>query len=180
MPALIPLLLSVAPTVAEWLLGDKTGTAVAKVTDIAKQVLGVDSPDAIERAIATDPNLALQFKMQIIQAASDARRADLDELKAQLADVQSARAQTTALAQVHSPIAYGAVVVSILVLAAFGLGLYGIVKQEVPAGSRDLANILLGTLATMAVSVVSYWVGSSAGSAQKNHLVESLVKNPPS
>jgi hypothetical protein len=31
--------------------------------------------------------------------------------------------------------------------------------------------MLLGTLAAMATSVVSYWVGSSAGSAQKTDLL---------
>ena len=33
--------------------------------------------------------------------------------------------------------------------------------------NETVANLLLGTLAAMATSVVSYWVGSSAGSARK-------------
>lgn len=55
----LPLLLSIAPTVASWVLGDKTGAAVEKVTPIAREVLGTDSADAVERAIAADPNVAL-------------------------------------------------------------------------------------------------------------------------
>ena len=39
---LIPLLLGLAPTVASWILGDKTGAAVSKVTGIARDILGRD------------------------------------------------------------------------------------------------------------------------------------------
>lgn len=107
MPALIPLLLGLAPTVADWIFGDKTGKAVGAVTGIAKEILGTDDPGAIERAIAADPNLALQFKMAVMQAAADAKRADLDAFKAQLADVQNARGQTIELAKANSAIAWG-------------------------------------------------------------------------
>ena len=36
-------------------------------------------------------------------------------------------------------------------------------------------NVLLGTLGAMATSVVSYWVGSSAGSARKDEHLASLA-----
>ncbi len=41
----------------------------------------------------------------------------------------------------------------------------------VPVGSRDLLNILLGMLGTSVVSVVSYYFGSSQGSAEKTKLL---------
>lgn len=82
LPALIPLLVGMAPTVADWIFGDKTGKAVGKVSEIAKEILGTDDATAVERAISTDPNLALQFKQALIQAAADARRSELDTLKA--------------------------------------------------------------------------------------------------
>ena len=65
---LLPLLLGVAPTVASWILGDRTGLAVEKVTGIARDILGTDDPTGIEAAIARDPNVALQFKTALIQA----------------------------------------------------------------------------------------------------------------
>jgi membrane protein DedA with SNARE-associated domain len=43
-----------------------------------------------------------------------------------------------------------------------------VLTYGVPSGSETAANMLLGTLAAMATSVVSYWVGSSAGSARKD------------
>ena len=40
-------------------------------------------------------------------------------------------------------------------------------------------NMLLGTLAAMATSVVSYWVGSSAGSARKDEHLAQLASSQP-
>ena len=96
---LLPLLLGVAPTVASWILGDKTGAAVEKVTGIAREILGTDDPSGIEAAIARDPNAALQFKTALIQAEADSRRQEHEAILAQLRDVQSAREQTVRLAE---------------------------------------------------------------------------------
>jgi hypothetical protein len=167
----LPLLLGLAPTVASWIMGDQTGAAVAKVTGIARDILGTDDAKGIEHAIAADPNLALQFKMAVIQAEADARRQEFETLRAQLADVQSARGQTVDLAKTGSAIAWGAPIISFLVVMAFAAMLWIVVRQEVPMGSRDLANIMLGTLGSGFVSVISYWLGSSSGSAQKTALL---------
>jgi hypothetical protein len=74
----LPLLLGLAPTVASWIMGDRTGAAVSKVTGIAQEILGTSDAAGIERAISTDPNLALQFRMAVIQAEADARRQAFD------------------------------------------------------------------------------------------------------
>lgn len=172
---LIPILLSLAPTVASWIMGDKTGAAVSKVTGIARDILGTDSADGIERAIAADPNLALQFRMAVIQAEADARRQEFDTLQAQLADVQSARNQTVELAKAGSAIAWGAPIVSTLITVGFFVMLYLVIRREIPEGSRDLANIMLGSLGSSFTAVVGYWVGSSAGSAQKTAALEKVA-----
>lgn len=171
----LPLLLGLAPTVASWIMGDKTGAAVSQVTGIAREILGTDDANGIERALAADPNIALQFKMAVLQAEADARahterlrQQDLDEMKAQLADVASARGQTVELAKAGSPIAFGAVVVSVLVTVAFMLALWFVVRQEIPLASREIAYILLGTLGAKFGDIVAYWVGSSSGSASKD------------
>ena len=172
---LVPLLLGIAPTVASWILGDKTGGAVEKVTGIAREILGTDDPSGIEAAIARDPNAALQFKTALIQAEADARRLEHEAILAQICDVQSARSQTVKLAEVRSPIAYGAVMVSAIVLVGFAVMLWLVIREEVPANQRDMVTLLLGTLAGMASSVVAYWVGSSSGSAQKNVAIERAI-----
>jgi hypothetical protein len=172
---LVPLLLGIAPTVASWILGDKTGGAVEKVTGIAREILGTDEPSGIEAAIARDPNAAVQFKTALIQAEADARRQEHEAVLAQLRDVQSAREQTVRLSDAKSPIAYGAVVVSTIVLVGFAVMLWLVIREEVPANQRDMVTLLLGTLAGMASSVVAYWVGSSNGSMQKNAAMERVM-----
>lgn len=164
---LIPLLLGLAPTVAEWILGDKTGKAVGKVTSIAQDILGTGDADQIERAVAADPNLALQFKQAVIAAAAEEKRLELDGIKAQLADVASARNQTVELAKAGSAIAWGAPVISTIITVGFFVMLWLVINREIPEGSQQLANIMLGSLGASFTAVVSYWVGSSAGSAQK-------------
>ncbi len=99
----------------------------------------------------------------------------MEALQAQLADVQSARSQTVKLAEARSPIAYGAVVVSTIVLVGFAVMLWLVIREEVPANQRDMVTLLLGTLAGMASSVVAYWVGSSNGSMQKNAALEKVL-----
>jgi hypothetical protein len=172
----LPLLLGLAPTVVSWVLGDKTGAAVTKITGIAQDLLGTSDAAGIERAIAADPNLALQFKMALIQAEADARRQEFDTLQAQLADVQSARNQTVKLAEAGSVIAWGAPIISILITVGFFAMLYVVIRQEIPESSQTLANIMLGSLGTSFTAVVGYWVGSSAGSAQKTNALEKLAR----
>ena len=113
--------------------------------------------------------------MAVIQAEADARRQEFDTLQAQLADVASARNQTVELAKAGSAIAWGAVVVSVLVTAAFMSALWFIVRQEIPLASREIAYILLGTLGAKFGDIVAYWVGSSSGSAQKSAALEKAV-----
>lgn len=172
----LPLLLGIAPTVASWIMGDKTGAAVSKITGIARDLLGTDDADGIERAIAADPNLALQFKLAVIQAEADARRQEYDTLQAQLADVQSARNQTVKLAEAGSAIAWGAPIISSIITIGFFAMLYLVIRQEIPENSQTLANIMLGSLGTSFTAVVGYWVGSSAGSAQKTNALEKIAR----
>jgi len=110
-----------------------------------------------------------------IQAEADARRLEHEAILAQIRDVQSAREQTVRLAEAKSPIAYGAVLVSAIVLVGFAVMLWLVIREEVPANQRDMVTLLLGTLAGMASSVVAYWVGSSNGSMQKNAALEKVL-----
>lgn len=180
---LIPLLLGLAPTVASWLMGDKTGAAVSQVTGIAREILGTSDAAGIELAIATDPNLALQFKMALLQAEADARahterlrQQDLDAVKAQLADVASARSQTVELAKAGSAIAWGSPIVSVLAIVVFAGFVYMLfVAKTIPDGMKEALLLLGGSAATGYGMVLSYWLGSSSGSAQKTAALEKVA-----
>lgn len=52
----------------------------------------------------------------------------------------------------------------------FGLLAY-LMKREPPAGSRDILNIMLGSLGSAWIGVVTYFFGSSAGSDRKTEIL---------
>ena len=179
---LIPLLLGLAPTVASWIMGDKTGAVVSQVTGIARDILGTTDADGIERAVATDPNLALQFKMALLQAEADARaheaqmnRQALEELNSRIADVASARSQTVELAKAGSAIAWGSPIVSVLAIVVFAGFVYMLFAKVVPEGMKEALLLLGGSAATGYGMVLSYWLGSSSGSAQKTAALEKVA-----
>jgi hypothetical protein len=166
--ALAPILIKELPSIASWIFGDSTGKAVEKVTSAAREILGTDDPQQIEAAIARDPTAALQWKMALLQAEADDKRGEREELLALLHDVQNARDQTVKLAESHSPIAWGAPIISTVVLLTFSVMLYLVIAKPFAGADSQSAQMLLGMLGTMATAVVSYWVGSSRSSASKD------------
>lgn len=172
--ALIPLLAAIVPEAIKWIAGDSAGKATEKVTAIAGQVFGTADPEAALQA-AADPNKALEFKMAVLAAQSASEREETARILAEHADRQSARQQTSDLAKAGSPIAWGAVVISGLVIAGFALLMWYVIRQEIPAAQREMVGQLLFLVAGMASSVVAYWVGSSAGSAQKTNAIEKVL-----
>ncbi|OYD80928.1 hypothetical protein [Azospirillum brasilense] len=174
LPLLIPIISALAPVllpeVAKAALG--SGETAQKVGEAAVSVVSavtgipISSPADAERAVAaaqTDPaKLAELYRQQGDQVVA-LLRLDND-------DRADARAQAIQLAQAGSRISWGAPIVSTIVLVTFGVVLYRVLSQ--PAGAIDQnATLMLGALTTMASAVVSYWVGSSAGSAAKDKLL---------
>lgn len=144
--------------------------AVGKPDPTAAEVAGL-APDKMAALRVSLAQIAAQQESQRTAAANAAEQTQLDMLKAQLADIANARSQTVSLAQAGSAIAWGAVAVSVIVLAAFALVCWVVLTRALPTGSDQAATLLLGALSAMGSAVVSYWVGSSAGSAHKTALL---------
>ena len=178
---LIPLAISLAPELARWLFGAKAADTAAAVSAAVQAVTGTPDEAMAQQVLARDPQATALLRVQLAQiaAAADqaARQAELDTLTAGLRDVASARAQTVELAQAHSRVQWAPVVVSLVVLVTFAVVMWAALSSTLPAGSETILNMLLGTLAAMATSVVGYWVGSSSGSAAKT---EMLYQSTPS
>ena len=81
------------------------------------------------------------------------------KLKAHIADTQGARDTMVALSREKSPLAYGAAVVTAVLL-----GLFGYIIVANPALDEGIKE----TIKVLTVAAVSYWVGSSRGSAAKD------------
>ena len=171
---LLPLVASLAPGLIKHMAGDKAGAIAGEVVAAVTRVAGSDDPAKVDLALA-DPARAAELRIELARIESSA---ETERLRLVLADVAGARDQTVDLARAGSPIAWGAPVVSALVLVAFGFALYGIVAREIPEGSRELALLLLGGLLGMAQAVVAYWVGSSAGSARKDEALRRALPGP--
>jgi hypothetical protein len=175
MGALIPLAISLAPEIGKWLFGSKGESVAGAVAQVVQNVTGTSDEQVASAAISSNPQLAAQLRLQLAQLAAGqeqaARQADLDALTARLKDVADARAQTVKLAQAGSGVSWAPAIVSFVVLATFGVVMWAALTRALPQGSETILNMLLGTLAAMATSTVSYWVGSSAGSTQKTDLL---------
>ncbi len=163
--------LDLAPELGRWLFGPDAAPVAAAVQGAVQAATGTADPAAQVAALA-DPALAARLRLGlagIAAARADAAEADAEaRLASRLADVAHARATAVQLAQTGGPMAWGAPVTSLVVLATFGTVMGLVLLRAVPSGSETVLNVLLGTLAAMATNVVGYWVGSSAGSARKD------------
>ena len=181
---LIPLAVSLAPELAKWLFGDRAAATTTAVSQAVQAVTGTADVTAAQQVLARDPQATSQLRVQLAQIAATAeqgaRQAELGTLTASLTDIANARAQTIGLAQAHSFIQWAPAVVSIVVLVTFGTVMGAALTRSLPAGSETILNMLLGTLAAMATSVVSYWVGSSVGSATKTGMLARALASGPS
>lgn len=66
-------------------------------------------------------------------------------------------------------------VVSVIVLTGFSVFSFLAMKPELAGVKESVVLFLLGAWSTMAAGVVSYWVGSSAGSKQKDEAIQSIA-----
>jgi hypothetical protein len=193
--ALLPLVLTLAPQLASLIFGSKGADVTTKVAAVVQAVVGdaadLSKPGGAEAAVAhvqanpqAQSDLAsqlsdLQAQMQKeADAEAEAVRQDaLDELKTRLSDAGSARDMASDLAKAHSGLAYGSVVVSIVIVAAFGWTTYSVLTSHLSASDGQFGSILVGTLAAMATQVANYWLGSSVGSSAKNALLANAQNN---
>lgn len=161
------LAISAAPTIARWLgASDTAGNAIESVAGAAREILGTDDPETAMNVLVSDHEAATKFKIRLAEIAAqrdaEERRADLEGLRARLADTANARQQTIALAQAGSFLAYGAMVVSVIIMILFSFVIVG--SAFGLAVSESHTRLLEYCL----IAVMGYWVGSSAGSAAKD------------
>jgi hypothetical protein len=163
---LVPLALSIAPELARWLSGDGAEEIKVAIAKAVQGATGTTDPAAGGAMLQQNPGAQAQLRVQLAQLAagqeSAARAAELDAIAASAAPKTST--------------AWSAPIISAVVLLTFASVMILVLTRGVPAGNETVANMLLGTLAAMATAVVSYWVGSSAGSARKDERLAQVTK----
>ncbi|MBP1771451.1 MAG: uncharacterized protein H6P99_614 [Holophagaceae bacterium] len=167
---------SIAPTIGTALggpLGGIAGVALTKAlglgdaaakdeTALAAAVQGA-SPDQLLLLKQADQEFALQMQKLGFE--------NLEALEAIAAGDRANAREREIKTQDWTPKALGLAIT----LGFFGL-LYFLLRHEPPTGSRDILNIMLGSLGSAWIGVVTYYFGSSAGSARKTELLSAASK----
>jgi hypothetical protein len=154
---LIPLALTLAPYLARVLAGDRAGAAAQGVAQAVQAVTGTDDPVQAEAALAEAPALRADLSARLAEIALEAERVAAAD-----------RADARAMARSGGALAWGAGAVTVLSFVLLGAVLGALVFAEVPDGNREVLNMLAGSVAGMFGAAVTFWVGSSAGSAAKS------------
>ena len=188
---LIPILMTAlgtfGPDIVKWIAGDKAGAAAQIAADKAKEIFGTDDPEGVKHAIERDPNLALQYSMAMIAAKTESerieadrekteRQAQIDEMKAILEDVQSARNMGVSYANTKSMMAWGAPIVSVLSIILAGAVAYLLLFPNTTEAkwTETVVMMLAGAAIGWVNQVLNYWLGSSMGSQHKDTMLADL------
>jgi hypothetical protein len=155
-------------------LGGPAGAGIAStvVESLAKAFDVEPTPEAVEAALEKADAPIIVRRVEAAEAP-----AIMDEVNAYIRDVQDARATTVKLVEQGSSIAWGAPVVSVIVLIGFSVISY--LAIYAPPQQREVLLFLLGAWSSLATGVVGYWVGSSAGSKSKDDALIRIMAASP-
>ena len=160
-------LASIAPSIASALGGPLAGTAVNTLSNV---LFGV--PDKTEAEVAqaiakATPEQLLAIKQAEADFAEKMKQLEIDFAKVNADDRSSARRrEMTVKDYVPGALAF------VLTLGFFGL-LGWLMFAAPPQGSRDILNIMLGTLGTGFATMLAYYYGASATG---DDAVENVIK----
>lgn len=173
--AVLPLLGQAAPTIGSLLGGLIPFPGGAILGQVAGKMLGealgvAPTPQAVQAAIVAGDPAVVATKLAEADSKMDA---EVERFRLSLLDVQDARATTVQLAANSSGIAWGAPVISVVIVVGFFsvMSLLFVIKTDFLPATVTLLNVLFGALIPAFGQVCNYWLGSSAGSANKDALI---------
>ena len=177
MPAILlslaPILLRYAPDLIGMIAGGGAQDTAQSVIKHVQDIFGTTDASAVQAQIDADPAKADELTEKL--------NAETEQLKANIENDKDARATTVALAKAGSPIAYGPIVISVLIILAFVAVLFAFftLKLNFNDVTGQVVLILIGTLGSAFTQVVNYWLGSSAGSQRMGEAVRQIATNIP-
>lgn len=161
MLALLPAILALAPSLAEWLGGPKASAVAAQAVSVVQAVTGSTDPDVI---LNLPPEKRAELQMRLAEIAADQRKAELEDVAN--ARALSAQSHLVAWAQVTGFGFVGAVwAFMILRMAAYGL----------PTGSGETYATVLAGVSGILGSILQFFYGSSTASAAANRRLDLLA-----
>lgn len=170
----------IAPGLAAALGGPLAGVAVKVIAD---KVLGQPEASADDVAVALSTGALSVEQIVALRAAEQTLQVEMAKIDqaregAFLADTQSAREQTVALAREDSRIAWAAPIISVVIVVGF----FGCViilmffQRNWDERTANLLNVLFGALIPGFAGVTQYWLGSSAGSKRAGDAVRKIAE----
>ena len=172
----LQVLRTVAPTIATAALGPFGPIAGAAISAALGTPAG-DQKAAEAALVAATPDQLLALKNAEADFQEKMRQLGIDEEKMVYDDIANARAREIAVKDLTPRILAYVVVAFTLVLEGYVL-VQGLPKSAVAADAQQLATVIgrvLGTLDTATALVLSYYFGSSAGSASKTDALNTIA-----
>lgn len=157
---------------------DKQAEVATQVIDIAKRVTGKSSEDAAVEKIMQDPNLALQFKIAILDNQKELESLAIQRETLYVSDVQDARKYRDEKLFYLGCVIY---VIFFIILAISMVGGYYILNNPTTmdpgmiAAVFGLVGSIVGYVASQAQSVTNFNFGTSYGSMQKGDAISQAV-----
>ncbi len=159
-------LATVAPLIGTALGGPFGGLAGS----LLSKALGTSDPKAMEAAItSTDPDILLKLKQADNDFQTQMKALEISEEKLSFDDTANARSME--IATKDSTPKYMAYLIT---LGFFGVLGY-LLAYGKPQQGGDVMLVLVGSLGTAWTGIVSYYYGSSAGSAAKTDAINKVI-----
>lgn len=185
---IIPLAVSLAqmfgPGLVKWIAGDDAGTVAQKVVDVVQGVTGnTADPLAAAQALPPDKRIELTIALAKIEADREAaaRQADLDTLRAELADTQNARARDVAIRQTGVPNTRANVLVAgsyVTLVAVVGAITASALKNWSLTGEViALYSVLITGCIAILKDCSQFEFGSSRSSKDKDAVLAKIIQN---
>lgn len=161
-----------APGLVRRLAGERAGEVAEQILSLGRTITGVQSPEDVEAALARDTELSHEFRVQ-------AANLEVELERAYLADRSDARDMRLELARMGKTdwMMYG---VGGVVIVGFVVTVLSAFFADLDPEQRYLVFSLAGLLGGMSSQVVSYFFGSSRGSAQKTAMMAASGPQPRS
>jgi len=125
-------------------------------------------PEEVLTAISADPEIRLKAMIAENDHKAEMGRQELEAMKAQLADVQSARSRQVESERVTGRRDMNLYVLAWTIIGGFFLLMAILLFVKIPEDSTGVIFMLFGSLSAAFGGVVSYFFGSSKGSADKS------------
>lgn len=165
MLALLPILLSLAPSLAEWLSGPKAAAVATQAVSVVQAVTGTSDPDTVANL---PPDKRAELQIKLAQIAVEMRKTENEDLiRASSMSVQS---KLIAGAQVTG----GAIVLAVWGYMVLRMATYGL-----PTGSSEFYATVLAGVSGILGGIIQFFYGNSTASNAANQRLDQLARQAP-